>query len=431
MEHGCLPYGNAKARAVAWNLPDPVPVHREPIYTSRTDLIPTPDQAAVLAADPNALAPRGTYPTLRDRRGFRMPHLGLSVQMRSHQVARDFPIILTSGRLVEYEGGGEETRSNPWLAELQQDMFIELNPADATSRGIRAGQWVWVLGAENQARIRVKALLTERVGRGVAFMPFHFGGWWQGEDRRGFYPPGTDPIVLGESANTVTTYGYDPVTMMQETKVTLLPDPRGVGGATHGPLEVPLRRDRCIECNACVTACKNEHEVPWGINRRRVVTINDGKPGERSISMACMHCTDAPCAAVCPVACFYGTADGLVLHDKDLCIGCGYCFYACPFGAPQYPRIGNFGGRGKMDKCTYCAGGPQQDGSNAEYAQYGTNRIAEGKLPLCAEMCSTKALLAGDQAIIADIYRERVARRGFGSGAWGWRTAYRATTEAT
>ena len=72
--------------------------------------------------------------------------------------------------------------------------------------------------------------------------------------------------------------------------------------------------DRCIECNACVTACKNEHEVPWGINRRRVVTINDGKPGERSISMACMHCTDAPCAAVCPVNCFYTTADAVVLH---------------------------------------------------------------------------------------------------------------------
>ena len=122
--------------------------------------------------------------------------------------------------------------------------------------------------------------------------------------------------------------------------------------------------DRCIECNACVTACKNEHEVPWGINRRRVVTINDGKPGERSISMACMHCTDAPCAAVCPVNCFYTTADAVVLHSKDLCIGCGYCFYACPFGAPQYPKVGNFGSRGKMDKCTFCAGGPEADGTD-------------------------------------------------------------------
>ena len=55
--------------------------------------------------------------------------------------------------------------------------------------------------------------------------------------------------------------------------------------------------ERCIECNACVTACKNEHEVPWGVNRRRVVTIQDGKPGERSISVACMHCSDAPCTA--------------------------------------------------------------------------------------------------------------------------------------
>ena len=153
--------------------------------------------------------------------------------------------------------------------------------------------------------------------------------------------------------------------------------------------------ERCIECNACVTACKNEHEVPWGINRRRVVTINDGDPGERSISVACMHGSDAPCMAVCPVDCFYQTDDGVVLHSKDLCIGCGYCFYACPFGAPQFPQAGNFGSRGKMDKCTFCAGGPEENHSTAEFAKYGRNRIAEGKLPICAEMCSTKALLAG------------------------------------
>src|SRR5881628_2353866 len=65
--------------------------------------------------------------------------------------------------------------------------------------------------------------------------------------------------------------------------------------------------ERCIDCNGCVTACKNENETPWGVNRRRVVTVNDGKPGEHYISVACMHCTDAPCMAVCPVDCFYHT----------------------------------------------------------------------------------------------------------------------------
>jgi formate dehydrogenase iron-sulfur subunit len=183
--------------------------------------------------------------------------------------------------------------------------------------------------------------------------------------------------------------------------------------------------ERCIECNGCVTACKNENEVPWGVNRRRVVTLNDGIVGaEKSISVACMHCSDAPCMAVCPVDCFYRTDDGVVLHDKDLCIGCGYCFYACPFGAPQFPQAGAFGLRGKMDKCTFCAGGPEPDRSEAEFKKYGRNRLSEGKLPACAEMCSTKALLGGDGDVIADIYRERVLRRGRGSEVWGWSTAY-------
>jgi formate dehydrogenase major subunit len=104
---------------------------------------------------------------------------------------------------------------------LQQDMFIEINPADAVERGIKDGGWVWVTGAENNSRARMKALVTERVGKGVAWMPFHFGGWFAGKDLRGNYPKGTDPIVLGESANTITTYGYDPATGMQEPKVTL------------------------------------------------------------------------------------------------------------------------------------------------------------------------------------------------------------------
>jgi formate dehydrogenase major subunit len=204
LEHGVIPYGNGKARAVAWNLPDPVPVHREPIYTPRVDLV-------------------AKYPTRPDGRQFRMANIGHTIQKAAVDkgLAKQFPIILTSGRLVEYEGGGEETRSNKWLAELQQDMFVEINTADAQARGIKDGAWVWVSGPENNARTRVKALVTDRVGKGVAFMPFHFGGWYQGVDQRANYPKGTDPIVLGESVNTVTTYGYDPVTGMHEGKVTL------------------------------------------------------------------------------------------------------------------------------------------------------------------------------------------------------------------
>jgi formate dehydrogenase major subunit len=204
LEHGVAHYGNGKARANAWNLPDPIPVHREPIYTPRPDLV-------------------AKYPTLPDARQFRVPNIGFSVQKAAVDkgIAKEFPIILSSGRLVEYEGGGEETRSNKWLAELQQDMFVEINTGDATDRGIKDGQWVWVLGPENSARARVKALVTDRVGRGVAWMPFHFSGFYQGADQRDRYPQGTDPVVLGESVNTITTYGFDPVTGMQEPKATL------------------------------------------------------------------------------------------------------------------------------------------------------------------------------------------------------------------
>jgi formate dehydrogenase major subunit len=204
LKHGCAPYGNGKARMIAWNLPDPIPVHREPIYTPRLDLV-------------------AKYPTLPDAKQFRLPNIGFTTQKAAIDTAKakQFPLILSSGRLVEYEGGGEETRSNKWLAELQQDMFVEISPADAGDRGISDGSWVWITGAENGSRAKVKALVSERVGKGVAWMPFHFGGWFGGKDLRSKYPEGTDPVVLGESANTITTYGYDPATGMQEPKATL------------------------------------------------------------------------------------------------------------------------------------------------------------------------------------------------------------------
>ncbi len=84
IEHGCVPFGNGKARMVAWNLPDPVPTHREPIYSGRPDLV-------------------AKYPTRPDFKHFRMPNIGATVQKAALDkgTARNFPIVLTSGRLVD------------------------------------------------------------------------------------------------------------------------------------------------------------------------------------------------------------------------------------------------------------------------------------------------------------------------------------------
>ncbi|MEZ5849667.1 MAG: formate dehydrogenase subunit alpha [Hyphomicrobiaceae bacterium] len=199
IKHGAAPFGNAKARCVVWNFPDPVPLHREPLYTPRRDLL-------------------DKYATYKDRKHHRLPTLYESIQKQDF--SKDYPIILTSGRLVEYEGGGDETRSNKWLAELQQNMFVEINTKDANDLGIKDGETVWVEGPE-KGKVKVMAMVTERVGKGVAFMPFHFGGHFQGKDLRAKYPQGNDPIVLGEATNTAQTYGYDVVTQMQETKCTL------------------------------------------------------------------------------------------------------------------------------------------------------------------------------------------------------------------
>src|SRR5690606_9491881 len=189
--HGCYPFGNAKARAVVWNFPDPIPQHREPIYGTRPDLV-------------------AKYPSHDDLKNFwRLPTLYTSLQKKNvaDKLYEKFPIILTSGRLVEYEGGGDETRSNPWLAELQRECLLEINPKAAADRGISNGDRVWV-STPTGARLNVQALVTERVGPDTAFIPFHFAGRWQGADLLSSYPEGAAPIVRGEAVNTATTYGY-------------------------------------------------------------------------------------------------------------------------------------------------------------------------------------------------------------------------------
>lgn len=198
--HGCAPFGNARARCNVWNFPDPIPVHREPLLSPRRDLV-------------------AKYPTYDDKAAFwRLPTLYKSVQQVDF--SKDYPLIMTSGRLVEFEGGGDETRSNPWLAELQQNMFCEVNPHDAAQVGVKLGDFMWV-ETPTGARLKLMAMVTPRVPEGLVWMPFHFGGWWMGEDLKDHYPEGGAPQVRGEAVNTGWTYGYDAVTMMQETKVSL------------------------------------------------------------------------------------------------------------------------------------------------------------------------------------------------------------------
>ena len=109
-------FGNGRARCNVWTYPDPIPVHREPLYTPRFDLVKK-------------------YPTYADRKAFwRLPTRYQSIQSVNHSA--NYPLIFTSGRLTEYEGGGAEERSDAWLAKLQPEMFAEVNPKDAANAGI-------------------------------------------------------------------------------------------------------------------------------------------------------------------------------------------------------------------------------------------------------------------------------------------------------
>ncbi|SMF55596.1 formate dehydrogenase major subunit [Tistlia consotensis] len=199
VKHGCAPFGNAKARCVVWGFPDPIPVHREPLYTPRRDLV----------AD---------YPTYEDTRMYRLPIKYASIQKQDF--SKEFPLVLSSGCLVEQEGGGAKSFANIWLAELQQNMFAQINPRDANNIGIKDGDMVFVESPEGGS-IKVKARVSETVARGNVWVPYHFGGHFQGKDLSGKYPDGTGPYVMGESGNIIMTYGYDSVTNIQENKVSI------------------------------------------------------------------------------------------------------------------------------------------------------------------------------------------------------------------
>jgi len=197
ISRGMAPCGNGRARCVVWNFPDQVPVHREPLHSPRPDLV-------------------AKYPTCADQKQhFRLDTRFLSEQ--NPELVNEFPYIITTGRMVEHMGGGAETRSNQYLAELQPEMYVEINPWLGNNLGCRDGEMVWVESPEG-ARIKVKAHFTERVDEKTIFLPYHFGGVQMGTSLIDNYPEGHAPYVVGECGNVVTSYGYDMITQTQATK---------------------------------------------------------------------------------------------------------------------------------------------------------------------------------------------------------------------
>jgi anaerobic dimethyl sulfoxide reductase subunit B (iron-sulfur subunit) len=145
----------------------------------------------------------------------------------------------------------------------------------------------------------------------------------------------------------------------------------------------------CTGCKACSAACKDKNNLPVGTNWRKVFDYVGGDwipdvnhpdmmvPNNvfvYSTSTSCMHCQDALCANVCPAAAITKRDDGVVLIDADKCIGCRYCEWACPYGAPQFDEA-----EGVMGKCDLC-----QD------------YLAEGNNPACVDGCPMRALDFGE-----------------------------------
>lgn len=198
LARGMAPSGNGRARCLAWNFPDQVPIHREPLHSPRPELIES-------------------YPTYADQQD----HFRVDTRFTSEQrveLFRDYPYVLITGRVVGHMGAGAETsRSNQYLAELQPEMCVEINPRLGRSLGCRDGGMLWLESPEG-GRMRVKAFFTERVDENAVFLPYHFAGLLQGESLLDSYPEGHAPYVMGESANVVTSYGYDIMTQIQATK---------------------------------------------------------------------------------------------------------------------------------------------------------------------------------------------------------------------
>jgi Fe-S-cluster-containing dehydrogenase component/formate-dependent nitrite reductase membrane component NrfD len=138
-----------------------------------------------------------------------------------------------------------------------------------------------------------------------------------------------------------------------------------------------LDQTKCIGCHACTTACKSENEVPVGVTRTYVKSVDVGifPHARRAFQVTrCNQCADAPCVAACPTGAMFRREDGIVDFDKTICIGCKACMAACPYDAIFINPEDH-----SAEKCNMCA-----------------HRLDLGLEPACVTVCPTEAILVGD-----------------------------------
>jgi formate dehydrogenase major subunit len=199
---GLCPYGNGRARAVAWNFPDQIPMHREPLHSFRQDLV-------------------AKYPTFPDKANHWRAAIRYKSEQDKEEWVKNYPVNVVTGRIVEHMGTGTETRASKYLAELAPEMFIEINPNLAGKLGVKDGDMVWVYGT-SEGKIKVKAVYSYTIDENSIFLPQNFSGVWSGVSLADRYPEQTAPYALGECSTMVTSYGYDIITSCPETKCTLV-----------------------------------------------------------------------------------------------------------------------------------------------------------------------------------------------------------------
>lgn len=130
---------------------------------------------------------------------------------------------------------------------------------------------------------------------------------------------------------------------------------------------------KCVGCELCVEACREHNKLADDTpNRRRVDAYLDKRGMNAYVSTSCMHCAEPSCARVCPAGAISKGAAGIVSVDQDRCIGCKYCFQACPYEVPRYNSVA-------MDKCDCCLGAG----------------VAAGETPHCVRACKFDALRYG------------------------------------